>query len=206
MMDLMNISQKNKEELRYFIESTKAFEYYKKPIQLAYGKPSHFYFDFRRLTGDPKGINTTASILYTLIEKIGNVKSVGGMESGAIPLATAISLLSLTRSPGNSIRSFYVRKERKKHGLTNIIEGCITSPAVVVDDVITTGESAVKAIKTIRDEGHEVKHLITIVFRGTEEDRKRIESENKIKFYYIFEGKEFTSKFEKEHPEVLTYK
>src|SRR2546425_1893934 len=111
-MELLNVNQKNKDELRHLIESTKAFEYHKEPIQLAYGKPNHFYFDFRRLTGDPKGINTTANILYDLIEKIGNVKSVGGMESGAIPIATAISHLSLTRSPNNQIRSFYVRKER----------------------------------------------------------------------------------------------
>lgn len=204
-MELLNVDSKNKEKLRHLIESTKAFEYHEVPITLAYGKPSHYYFDFRRLTGDPEGINMTANILFDLIEKIGNVQSVGGMESGAIPISTAISHLSLTRSPNNPIRSFYVRKERKKHGLKNIVEGCIKSPCVVVDDVITTGESAIKAIKTIRDEGQQVAYLIAIVFRGTDEDRKRIETENRIKFYYIFKGSEFTDKYEKEHPEILKH-
>ncbi len=79
------------------------------------------------------------------------------------------------------------------------------TPAIVVDDVITTGESMTKAIKTIRDEGEEVNYMITIVFRGTDEEHRRIETENKIKYYYIFKGSEFTDKYEKEHPEVLKH-
>lgn len=205
--DQQNEELQGKEKLRELIISTEAFKYYKDKIKLAYGEPSHYYFDFRRLTGDPQGISAAANVLYDLIEQIGNVRSVGGMEIGAVPLATAISHTSLQRSPNNPIKSFFVRKNRKEHGLKNIIEGCITSPAVVVDDVITTGESAIKAINTIRQEGEgtQVGYLLAIVFRGTDEDQKRIERENKIKFFYIFKGKEFTDKYEKEHPEVLTH-
>jgi len=185
------------------IVSTKTFEYHEKEIRLAYGKPTHYYFDFRRLTGDPEGINITANILYNIIQEIGDIKSVGGLELGSIPLSTAVSHLSYIKNPDKSINSFYVRKEAKKNGLTKIIEGCIKSPAVVVDDVITTGTSAIKAIKEVRNAGNTVDHLLSIVFRGTEEEKKKIEEENKIKFHYVFHQDQFIDIYEKEHPEVL---
>ena len=94
------------ERLEKLIETTKAFEYHKKPVELAYGEPSHYYFDFRRLTGDPEGIYTTANVLYDEINKIGNINSAGGRELGAIPIATAISHLSFTKNPIIFFRHF----------------------------------------------------------------------------------------------------
>ena len=191
------------EILEKLIISTKAFEYHEKEIRLAYGEPSHYYFDFRRLTGDSKGINTTANILYNMIQEIGHVKSVGGLELGSIPLSTAISHLSYIKNPDKPINSFYVRKKPKMNGLTKTIEGCIKSPAVVVDDVITTETSAIKAIKEVRNAGKTVDHLLSIVFRGTEEEKKKIERENKIRFHYVFHQDQFIKKYEQEHPEVV---
>jgi orotate phosphoribosyltransferase len=208
-MELENSNQNSmelqeKENLRELIISTEAFKYYKEKIKLAYGEPSHFYFDFRRLTGHPEGINAVGTVLYNEIIKFGNVGSVGGLESGAIPVATAISHVSFLKNKNNLIHSFYVRKKPKENGLSKWVEGCIVKPVVIVDDVITTGTSALKAYEKVTEAGHKVEHIIAIVFRGTAEDKQKIESRG-VKFHYIFEGSEFTKKYQKEHPEVLTH-
>ncbi|MHB8547442.1 MAG: orotate phosphoribosyltransferase [Nitrosotalea sp.] len=208
-MELVDSKQKDKElqekeNLRQLIVSTEAFKYYKEKIKLAYGEPSHFYFDFRRLTGHPKGANSVGTVLYNEIIKLGDVGSVGGLESGAITVATAISIISSLNNQNNQIHSFYVRKKPKENGLSKWVEGRIIKPVVIVDDVITTGTSALKAVEKVREEGHKVEHIIAIVFRGTAEDKEKIESNN-VKLHYIFEGSEFTKKYEKEHPEVLTH-
>ena len=200
----MNEELQKKQELRELIISTEAFKYYKEKIKLAHGEPSHFYFDFRRLTGHPQGINAVGLVLYNEILKIDDVGSVGGLESGAIPVATAVSHISFMKNENRPIHSFYVRKKPKETGLNKWVEGCIVEPVVIVDHVITTGESALIALEKVREAGHTVKHIVSIVFRGKPEDKQRIES-NDVKLHYIFDGSEFTDKYQKEHPEVLKH-
>lgn len=185
----------DKQRLANLIVTTGAFEHYDEPKKLSSGKMSHYYFDLKRLTGDPEGINVVAKVLYDHIKQVGGIKSVGGLESGSIAIATAISQLSYNENPGNPIKSFYVRKKAKEYGLQKMIEGCIESPVIVVDDVITTGTSALKAVAEIKTAGHVSKGLLSIVFRGTEDDKKKIESESG--FYYLFAEKDFTEKYEK---------
>lgn len=74
-----------------------------------------------------------------IVLRYGNVKSVGALASGAVPLVTAIVMKSA--GDGGGINGFFVRKERKPHGLQKIIEGEIIPPVVIVDDVVSTGLS-----------------------------------------------------------------
>lgn len=168
-----------------------------KPFQLASGAMSPYYFDLRILNGDPAGISTVAEIFYDWIKHIPGTRSVGGLESGSISIATAISQLSYfehRKDPSNPLlSSFFVRKAPKKYGMQKLIEGKVLSPAVIVEDVITSGASAIKGVRAVREEGHECSMLMTIIFRGTDEQLREIQS--KCKMRHVFEKNRFIEKF-----------
>jgi orotate phosphoribosyltransferase len=189
-MELMK-SDQDKENLKQLIIKTKAYEYYEKPVRLSSGKESNVYFDIKKLTGLPAGIHVVAQVLYDQIMQVGGIKSVGGLELGSIAISSAICQLSHMTNPNTSLQSFIVRKKAKEHGLEKRIEGCVMSPTVVVDDVITTGKSALEAIDVLRKDKHVVEYIFTVVYRGTEEQRRKIEEENKIKLRYIFTEDDF---------------
>lgn len=180
-----------------------AFQHKDDLIRLASGKETHYYFDLKKVTGHPRGINDVASILYDQILTLGNIRSVGGLESGSISISTAISLLSYNRNPNSPLTSFYVRKEAKKHGLKKLVEGIITSPTVVVDDVVTSGKSAIDAVEALKSEGIDVNYLICIVYRDTPEMKKEFEKKYGIKLLNIFYEKEFTDMYEKHHRQPI---
>ncbi|MDA7941050.1 MAG: hypothetical protein MPJ06_00880 [Nitrosopumilus sp.] len=179
--------------LKELIFETGAFDQKEEKFRLASGRLSNFYFDLKRLGGHPEGLHMAARALYEHIRAIPNIQSVGGLESGSISLASAVSLLSyLNRSDDpRPISSFYVRKIPKKYGTKKRIEGNPGHIIVVVDDVITSGKSALQAVDAMKKEKHECVSLMCIVFRGSDEDRKRIEAE--IKFEPLFLESDFTS-------------
>ena len=197
----MSLSSDIEADTKVLFESivkTKAFQYSsEKKFQLASGDTSEFYFDLKLLNGDPEGINAVAKVFYHYIKQMPEVKAVGGLAAGSISISTAISHLSYFENkndPSNPlITSFFVRKEAKKHGTEKIIEGKITTPVVIIDDVITSGMSALIAIDAVKEAGYECKRLMSIVFRGTEEHRENIEE--KIKLQYIFHKDQFIEKF-----------
>ncbi len=156
---------------------------------LASGLKSHYYFDLRRLNGDAQGIHTVAKIFHNMIKKMDGVNSVGGLESGSISIATAISQLSHIENPTRPLTSFYVRKNPKKYGTKNQIEGVLRSPAVVVDDVITSGASAILAADTIRGAGCECRAILSIIFRGGNKDKENIRQNSE--FHHIFRESDF---------------
>lgn len=173
-----------------------AFKDLSEEVTLASGKKTQYYFDLKQVTGHPRGINETARALYDLIMGLGeNFKSVGGLESGSISIATAISALSHNVNPDNSLTSFYVRKIAKSHGLGKQIEGIVRTPAVIVDDVVTTGDSALRAVKALKDDGIDVKYLICVVYRDSPEKKREFEDKNGIKLVNLF----FESEFIKQH-------
>jgi len=201
MMELSSEFESNKAKLAELIFSTGAFQYSKEPYTLASDRPTNFYFDLKKLNGNPEGINIVAEVFYHIISEIEEVKSVGGLAAGSISIATAISQLSYLENPEDPINSFYVRKEPKKYGSKKLIEGNIISPVVVVDDVITSGMSAISAVNAVKEAGFECKRLLSIVFRGTKKDLENIEKNNK--FDYIFTEKYFIDMFLKKHPEII---
>lgn len=145
---------------------TKAFE--KREVILASGKPSNFYIDCKQVTLSAEGHVLVGEALFDLIQRTGRpIKGVGGLTLGADPIASAVSLISAQR--GHPIPAFIVRKEPKKHGTEQYLEGLGNIPAgsevVVVEDVVTTGESAWKAVDRSRKAGLVVNLVLGLVDR-----------------------------------------
>lgn len=162
----------------------------RKEFRLASGEMSDHYFDLRLLCGHPDGIAAVAHAFYEQIKQLSvdgktkDIRSVGGLESGSISIATAISFLSGQKHVSSSLSSFFVRKSRKEHGTKKLIEGTIRSPVVVVDDVITSGGSALAAVKAVRDAGYECDNIFAIIFRGTTQQEKEIREHAQL--HYVF--------------------
>jgi orotate phosphoribosyltransferase len=143
---------------------------------LASGKQSNFYIDCRLTTMSPEGLSTIGPIGLALIRERGwNPDSVGGLTLGADPVSYAISYASAGSE--KSIRAFTVRKETKAHGTGKLIEGPFDAAdrVVVIEDVITTGGSALRAIDAIRAAGATVVGVLALVDRE-EGGREAIEA------------------------------
>ena len=94
---------------------------------------------------------------------MGPVKSVGGLETGAISVAAAISRESFA---SEDIHWFFVRKKAKQHGRGNVIEGDPIEPIVLVDDVVTVGGSVLDAIEVLKSKWKHMTGVISIIDRG----------------------------------------
>ncbi|HYA33592.1 MAG TPA: orotate phosphoribosyltransferase [Candidatus Bathyarchaeia archaeon] len=152
------------------------------PYRLSAGELSDFYFDLRRVTLHPRGASLVAELM---LARLGGVDAVGGMESGAIPIATAIALKS------GKVRAFFVRKAQKEHGRMSRVEGCITKRDVVafVEDVTTTGESVLSGIAAVEEFGCTVTQVMCILDRERGA-RERVESEG-YRFEALFGASDF---------------
>lgn len=128
----------------------------KKKIVLSSGRESDFYIDCKKTVLTPEGHWLVGKLMFAGVrERFPAAVGVGGLTLGADPLASAVSLVSfLGQAP---LQAFLVRKEPKGHGTGQWIEGLSSLPAgakvVVLEDVITTGASTLKAIERVRTEG-----------------------------------------------------
>lgn len=133
---------------------------------LSSGRESTLYIDARLTTMSPEGLVLIGQLGFQSLQLARwDVHAVGGLTLGADPVAYAIAYTSAnTRSP---IRAFTVRKEPKTHGTGRLLEGPIlpSDSVVVVEDVITTGASALRAISAIRAFGARVRGVLAIVDR-----------------------------------------
>lgn len=133
---------------------------------LASGKTSSVYVDARLTTMSPDGMALIGPIALEAIRSTGwNPDSVGGLTLGADPISFAISYASsLTSKP---LRAFTVRKEAKMHGTGNLIEGPFSKGdrVVIVEDVITTGQSAMRAIEIVRRAGGKILGVLALIDR-----------------------------------------
>jgi orotate phosphoribosyltransferase len=145
-------------------------------FKLASGKMSNFYIDCRVVTSLAKAKYLLSHLVYRKIENL-DPAAIGGPAVGAVPIADAVSYLSFLM--GKEIKSFWVRKEPKGHGLKKWIDGDVKAGdrVVIVDDVITTGGSTIEAIQRAREGGLEVAMVVVMVDRQEDEGKKRIESE-----------------------------
>lgn len=133
---------------------------------LASGKSSSVYVDARLTTMSPEGMNIIGPLsLHAMEAKAWIPDSVGGLTLGADPVACAISYASAAGP--RSLRAFTVRKEPKTHGTGNLIEGPFRpdDKVVVIEDVITTGKSALQAIDAIARTGAQILGVLAIVNR-----------------------------------------
>ena len=133
---------------------------------LASGKKSTFYFDSKRTTLLPDGAWLTAREVLRLVrEHRIQADAIGGLTLGADPIVCPVAALSHAEGP--AMRAFIVRKEAKEHGTGRRIEGNLTprSRVVIVDDVVTTAGSTIKAIEAAEAEGHTVVAVVCLVDR-----------------------------------------
>lgn len=133
---------------------------------LASGRQSSLYIDARVTTMSPEGLSLIGPLGLNAIREVGWVAdSVGGLTLGADPIACAISYASA--STPTPLRAFTVRKEAKTHGTGKLIEGPFQpgDRVVVIEDTITTGGSARKAIDAVRDAGGTVAGVLALVDR-----------------------------------------
>jgi len=133
---------------------------------LVSGKKSTFYFDSKRTTLLPDGAWLTAREILRLIRERGiEADAIGGLTLGADPIVCPVAALSHAEGP--KLRAFIVRKETKEHGTGRRIEGNLPkgSRVIIVDDVVTTAGSTLKAIEAAEGEGHTVVAVICLVDR-----------------------------------------
>lgn len=151
---------------------------------LASGKKSNYYIDARLTTLDAEGVNLVGAIFLEEIKKDSSISAVGGPTMGADPIVG--SILSLSHEQSYPLPGFLVRKEEKGHGTGKLIEGNLTpeDKVAMVEDVVTSGGSVIKAINAVRDMGADVRKLFVIVDR--EEGAQVKFEEMGISFYSIF--------------------
>lgn len=133
---------------------------------LVSGKKSSFYFDSKQTTLLPEGAYLVAAeILNSLAENKIEADAIGGMTLGADPIVCPVAALS--HISGRPLRAFIVRKEAKGHGTGRQVEGNLEpqSRVVIVDDVVTTGGSTLRAIEAVQQAGHIVVAVICLVDR-----------------------------------------
>jgi orotate phosphoribosyltransferase len=137
-------------------------------IKLASGRSSSFYFDMKPTMLDPEGAHLIASLVLDALAEA-EVDLVGGLEMGAVPLATAVAAASHAR--GRPLPAVFVRKQAKEHGARKLVEGLAPGESLsgrrvaVLEDVTTTGGSATKAIEALTAEGAVIERVITVVDR-----------------------------------------
>ena len=134
---------------------------------LASGRQSAYYIDARRTTMSGEGQCIIGHLGLGLLERRGwHPAAVGGLTLGADPVAYAIA--AAAHRAGLAIDAFTVRKQAKDHGTGGRIEGCFPAgqPVVVIEDVITTGQSALEAIHVVEAQGGRVLGVLAVVDRG----------------------------------------
>jgi orotate phosphoribosyltransferase len=181
-------SDRSIEELRTLIVS-RAVERKQAGFTLASGKVSTIYIDLRRITQDPRGIWLIGNLVLRKIRELApHAEFVGGLETGSIPIATAVCLLS--EKDDKPLSAFWVRKTVKDHGLQNRIEGNLRKGgnAVIVDDTITTGGSSIQAAEIVKDFGAQVVQAIGIIDRGAIENFEN----SKIPYFAFFSEKDIS--------------
>src|ERR671915_1867776 len=130
-------------------------------VTLTSGRTAQYYVDAKRAILRPAGFLALGELVAEEAARVG-AGAVGGMTMGADPVACA------ALAAGADVKAFFVRKERKEHGLQRWMEGPELAPGercLVVEDVVTTGGSTVAAIERVREEGFEVAGVACVLDR-----------------------------------------
>ena len=130
-------------------------------VTLTSGAVAQYYVDSKRAIMLPAGFKALGELVAAKAEELG-ATAVGGMTMGADPVACS------ALAGGADAKAFFVRKEAKQHGLSRRIEGPLLEPGercLVVEDVVTTGGSTVRAIEAIQEGGHEVVGVVSVLDR-----------------------------------------
>ena len=142
--------------------------YERRKVTLASGRESDFYLDLRQTLMRPRGMRLAGQLVLSKLMRGGTwVDSVGGMAVGAVPLVSAV-LAAAAEDPGTKLVGFFVRKQKKEHGLARQIEGGFAPGQTValVEDTTTTGGSTLEAVDLVEGAGGKVARVLCLVDRG----------------------------------------
>jgi orotate phosphoribosyltransferase len=161
------------------LELLTRLSYEQREVTLSSGLKSNFYIDCKQTVLGAEGHFLVGTLFHQLIQQHApRVEAVGGLTMGADPLASAVSTMSYLA--GRPLQAFYVRKEPKGHGTGQWLEGIKSlrpgMPVAILEDVVTTGGSALKAITRAREFGLEIALTVGLVDRE-EGGREALEKE-----------------------------
>lgn len=131
---------------------------------LTSGRTSTYYIDAKMTTLDPEGASLVGQLILDILKPF-DIDAIGGYTLGADPIVSVVAALSAKTD--RPLPAFIVRKEPKKHGERKMIEGPFQEgwKVAVVDDIVTTAGSTLKACKAVEDEGGKVEVALTLVDR-----------------------------------------
>jgi orotate phosphoribosyltransferase len=144
---------------------TRAFEC--KPVVLASGRQSDFFIDCKQAVLSGEGHALAGEAMLEAVRLLPPCVAVAGVELGGCPLASAVALTSFQR--GAPLDAVYVRKDAKDHGSRRMLEGntflAAGSRLVLLEDVVTTGGSTLRAAAKLSDAGYEMVGIVALVDR-----------------------------------------
>ena len=161
----------------------KKYAYKKGEYTLSSGKKSEHYVNCKPVTLSGRGLTLTSLLMLKEVD----TPYVAGLTLGADPLVSGVALVSALDS--RMINALIVRKEAKGHGTQAWIEGLLPpekTRVTVLEDVITTGGSAIKAVNKLRDAGYVVDNIVAIVDRQEDGEADKLMKENNIKLTSIY--------------------
>jgi len=137
-------------------------------VVLSSGRESDFYLDLRQTLMRPRGVALAGLLVYDALRNGAAVEAVGGMAVGAVPLVSAVLGAAAQRDPSTPLLGFFVRKEKKGHGLARQIEGGFAQGQTValLEDTVTTGGSTLQALDLVEAAGGKVARVLCLVDRG----------------------------------------
>jgi orotate phosphoribosyltransferase len=155
---------------------------------LASGKASTYYFDSKPTMLHPEGAALLAELMYQEVQGV-TADCVGGLELGAVPLIAPVAIKSL--GSARPLLGFFVRKAPKDHGTKQRIEGLDVAgkTAIILEDVTTTGGSAMQAVNIVQEAGGKVALVLSILDRG--EGAAELYAAAGIPFKSLFRAEEF---------------
>ncbi len=136
-------------------------------VVLASGRESDFFIDCKQTVLTAEGHALVGELMFDLLSSLPMCDAVGGVELGGCPLASAVSLVSHHR--GRDLPALYIRKARKDHGTTKLVEGDRALVpglrVVMLEDVVTTGGSSLRAVEALNEAGAQVVGVAALVDR-----------------------------------------
>ncbi len=163
----------------------------RKRVVLASGRESDFFIDCKQAVLTAEGHALVGQVMLDALAELPACAAVAGVELGGCPLASAVALTSFQR--GTPLDAIYVRKDAKEHGSRRLLEGNTRiapgSAVVLLEDVVTTGGSTLKAAAKLREAGYEIAGVVALVDR-LEGGREGIEAGG-LRLHAIFTRNDF---------------
>ena len=162
--------------------------YRKGDYTLSSGKKTDHYVNCKPVTLSGEGSILVGTLLLDLIDD--ETLAVAGLTLGGDPLVTSVAMTSwLDQTKRTKLDALIIRKEAKDHGTTSQIEGRLPVQGCkicVLEDVVTTGESAMKAVRVLREAGYKVEQVLSIVDRQENDEADDLFEKENIEFISLF--------------------